>query len=349
MSTKKRYLVLEDGSVLEGLAFGAESANQSIGEVVFSTNMAGFTQSATDPAYGGQIVVQTFPLVGNVGVNPTDIEASPKLKGYIVKELCQTPSHFLSQGTFGAFLMQQNIPGLCGIDTRALAKAIRNAGVLRGAITDDPAGVDMNAIKSYQIDGAVEYATVTEPASFPAENAKFNVTVWDFGVKQSDVRALGARGCSVTVMPAGSTAEQILATKPAGIFLSTGPGNPESYPAIAAEIKKVLGAGVAIFGYGLGHQLLAMACGGAIVRLPYGHRGGYSVYDVAGKRTETMMQNHGYAVAMDKLPPSAVASFTSVNDGSCEGLDYSSFNGFSIQFEPTKTEFDRYVTMMGGK
>ena len=343
---KKRYLVLEDGSVFEGCAFGAQ-AEQSMGEVVFSTNMTGFTETMTDPAFEGQIVVQTFPLIGNYGINPADVEGAPKLKGYIVKELCQAPSHFACMGTFDTFLLEHGIPGLCGVDTRALTKLIRNKGFVRGALTDDPKSVDPAALKGYDIGDAVSRVTVRTTLSCPVKNARHNVTVWDFGYKQSDINALNERGCTVTIVPAKTTAEQVLAAKPDGVFLSTGPGDPAQYQAIAAQIKKVCGAGVAVFGHGLGHQLLGLAHGGATQRLPYGHRGGHSVRDNALGKTDIMHQNHGYVLALDKLPQGAVVSYTNVNDGSCEGLDYDF--GFSVQFEPKAAQFDRFISMMGGK
>ena len=343
---KKRYLVLENGSVFEGCAFGAE-AEHSMGEVVFTTNMTGFTETATDPAFYGQIVVQTFPLIGNYGINPADVEGAPKLKGYIVKEMCQAPSHFACMGTFDTFLLENGIPGICEIDTRALTKLIRRAGQLRGVITDDPRSVDMAALKGCEIGDAVAAVTVRETVSCPVQNAKYNVAVWDFGHKASDVRRLNKLGCTVTIVPAHTSAAQVLAAKPDGVFLSAGPGDPARYPAIAAEIRKVCDAGVVVFGYGLGHQLLGLAHGGAVERLPYGHRGGYSVRDNALGRTDIMHQNHGYALSVDKLPAGAAVSFTNVNDGSCEGLDYSF--GFSVQFEPGAAQFDRLISMMGGK
>ena len=248
-------------------------------------------------------------------------------------------------GTFDTFFAENGVPGIFGVDTRALTKLIRSEGLLRGVITDDPKSVKLDELKNYKIEGAVERVTVAEPTQFSAENAKYNVTVWDFGYKASDVRALNERGCSVTIVPAGFTAAQVLATKPCGVFLSSGPGDPAQYKNIAAEIAKL--TGVPVFGYGLGHQLLGLAHGGAVERLPYGHRGGYSVHDLALGKTDIMHQNHGYALAMDKLPQGAAVSFTNANDGSCEGLDYSF--GFSVQFEPKAAQFDRFINMMGGK
>ncbi|MCL2195492.1 MAG: carbamoyl phosphate synthase small subunit [Oscillospiraceae bacterium] len=341
MTAAKRYLVLENGSVMQGDAFGA-AVSASPGEVVFSTNMTGFTETVSDPSHCGQIVVQTFPLVGNYGVNPADVQASPKCAGYVVSQLCQTPSHFLSQGTFDAFFVQHGIPGIAGIDTRALTKMIRNAGHLRGVLVDNPA----DAKFSHWPGDAIAQVTVSEPKLAPSVDAKHNVVLWDFGVKASELRELNARGCNVTVMPAGSTAEHILAQNPQGVLLSAGPGDPARYAAIASEIAKVAKTGVPVFAWGMGHQLLAIACGGKTERLPYGHRGGHSVFDHAANKTVIYHQNHGYAVAMNSLPANAVASYTNMNDNTCAGLDYTGIRAFSVQFEPAAAQFDRFVTMM---
>ncbi|MCL2446502.1 MAG: carbamoyl phosphate synthase small subunit [Oscillospiraceae bacterium] len=345
MTAANRYLVLENGSVFAGQAFGSPVSTCAGGEIVFSTNMTGFTETVSDPSHCGQIVVQTFPLVGNYGVNPADVQATPKCAGYVVSQLCQTPSHFQSQGTFDAFFVQHGIPGLAGVDTRALTKMIRNAGQLRGVLADNPADAMFRAT----IDDFIAQVTVSEPKLAPADAAKHNVVLWDFGVKASELRELNARGCNVTVMPASSTAEQMLAQQPQGVLLSAGPGNPAQYAAIAEEIAKVAKTGVPVFAWGMGHQLLAMACGGKTERLPYGHRGGYSVFDHAANKTVIYHQNHGYAVAMNGLPANAVASHTNVNDKTCAGLDYTGINAFSVQFEPAAAQFDRFVSMMGGK
>jgi len=344
MTAAKRYLVLENGSVFAGQAFGAP-VSSAPGEVVFSTNMTGFTETVTDPSHCGQLVVQTFPLIGNYGVNPADVQATPKLNGYIVSQLCQAPSHFLSQGTFGAFFVQHGIPGLAGIDTRALTKMIRNAGQLRGVLVDNPADARFDFLPG----DLIAQATVRGPENMLANDAKHNVVLWDFGYKASEIRELNARGCNVTVMPAGSFAEAVLADKPDGVLLSAGPGNPVDYAGIAAEIAKVSKSGVPVFAWGMGHQLLALACGGKTERLPYGHRGGYSVFDHAAQKTVIYNQNHGYAVAMNSLPANAVASCKNMNDNTCAGLDYTGINAFSVQFEPAAAQWDRFVNMMGGK
>jgi len=334
---RKRYLVLENGKVFGGFAFGADATpdgRMAAGEVVFATNMAGFTESVTDPNYEGQIVAQTFPLIGNTGVHPAHFESRARVKGYIVREWCQSPSHFTCMGTLDTFFMGRGIPGLWGIDTRALTRLIRSQGTLRGAVADDPAQVDIAALQSYEIGNAVARVSTAEPVRYPAENAQYKVILWDFGMKASTIQCLNERGCDVTAVPHSWTAAQVLAEKPDGILLSGGPGDPARYQNIVGEIKKLLGSDIAIFGCGLGHQLLAMANGGSTGKLPYGHRGGCSVKDLDTGRTLITHQNHGYTVAMDSLPRGAKVSCANANDGTCEGLDYESFNGFSVQFSP---------------
>jgi len=265
-------------------------------------------------------------------------------------------------GTLDTFFAGCGVPGLWGVDTRALTKLIRSEGTLRGAITDDPAGVDIEALKTHENNNAVERVSIAAPVEYPAENALFKVVLWDFGMKASTIKCLNERGCDVLAVPYSWTAAQILAEKPDGIMLSNGPGNPAQYTSIADEIKKLLDANLAIFGSGLGHQLLAMANGRlmatevAIEKLPYGHRGGCSVKELATGRTLITNQNHGYAVKMDSLPANAKASYINANDGTCEGLDYEGFNGFSAQFSPEACWrpngegdlFDRFIANMKG-
>ena len=327
---RKRYLVLENRKVFGGFAFGANLP--VTGEVVFATNMSGFAESVTDPNYEGQIVVQTFPLIGNTGV--TQLEGRARVKGYIVREWCQSPSHFACTGTLDTFLAQCGVPGLWGADTRALTKLIRSEGAMNGMLADDPAQVDLEALKAYDIGGAVARVSAPEPVLYPAENAQYKVVAWDFGRKADIIKALNEKGGNVFAVPYCWTAEQVLAEKPDGILLSGGPGNPAQYQGIVDEVKKLPGTGVAVFGVGLGHQLLALANGCGIEKLKYGHRGGCSVKELATGRTLITSQNHGYAVAMDKLPANAKASYINADDGTCEGLDYEGGDVFSVQFDP---------------
>ncbi|MDR2646547.1 MAG: carbamoyl phosphate synthase small subunit [Oscillospiraceae bacterium] len=355
MTGEPRFLVLENGRVFAGVGFGA-SADCALGEVVFTTNMTGYAETLTDPSYEGQIVVQTFPLIGNYGVNDADYESrQPFVQGYIVKEWCQTPSHFASKEAIDAFLKRHNIPGLCGVDTRALTKLIRSAGVLRGALTDDPAKVTPDALQAFHIGDAVRRVTTREALRYPIENAKHKVLLWDFGVKNSSVRRLNERGCDVTVIPSFWTAEQIQAERPDGVLLSNGPGDPETNQTIIQELTKLTKMGIPIFGICLGHQLLALSQGAATEKLKYGHRGGnHPVRDLLTGRTFITSQNHGYAVKPDSLPPNAVLRFVNANDGTCEGVDYNDFAGFSVQFHPeacagpkdTEFLFDRFAAML---
>jgi len=339
---KRRTLVLENGRVFEGFAFGGDTGPRSIGEVVFTTGMTGFTETLTDPGYAGQIVLQTFPLIGNYGVNPADFQsAAPVLHGYVVKEWCQSPSHYACMGTLDAFLCQHGIPGLWGIDTRALTKLLRTEGTLRGALADDPADISPETLRAYRIEDAVARVSTKEPVLSPASNPKCNVLVLDFGVRNSVVQALNERGCGVAIVPYDWTAAQVLAEKPDGIVLSGGPGDPRDLGGIAENIQELMRADTPLFGVGLGHQLLAMANGAGIERLKYGHRGGAPVRDNLTGRTYITAQNHGYAVKWDRP-----ARYTNVNDGSCEGLDYGDKPMFSVQFDPDEAAYDRFISMM---
>jgi len=365
MAAGKRYLVLENGRAFEGFAFGAEV--EAVGEAVFSTNMSGFAQGVTDPCFEGQLVVQTFPLVGNTGLNPAQFTGKAHLKGYIVREWCQSPSHYTCTGALDAFLLEHGVPGLWGVDTRALTKLLRSEGTMKGMIADDPARVDIEALKAYEIGDAVSRVSIKEPKQYNCQlstalpsvvsaslNCQLKVVLWDFGMKESTAECLTNRGCDVLAIPHSWTAEQVLAENPDGVLLSGGPGNPALYDGIVSEIAQLLDKGIPLFGIGLGHQLLALANGGEIVKLRYGHRGGCSVKELATGRTLVTSQNHGYAVSMDRLPQNAKASFINADDGSCEGLDYTGFGGLSAQFDPEDcwtphgegNLFDRFVTNM---
>jgi len=333
---RTRYLALENGRIFQGFAFGAEPRGDgAMGEVVFTTNMAGFTETVTDPAYEGQIVVQTFPLVGNCGVDPADIESlgkKPHIKGYAVKERCDMPSHFGCEETLDAFLERHGIPGIWGIDTRALTKLIRSEGTLRGVIRDDLNHVDFDKLKAFTITDAAQRVGIDAPALFSAVKSNGRkVLLWDFGVRNSSIQWLTGRGFDVKVVPFTWTAEQLLAGKADALLLSDGPGNPLDCSDIIDEITKLLAAGVKIFAFGLGHQLLALANGGATQALPYGHRGGYPVKDLVTGRTFITGQNHGYIVS--EIPAGAAARYVNGNDSTCEGLDYANGN-FSVQFKP---------------
>ena len=349
------YLVLSNGAVFEGRRIGAPI--NRIGELVFTTGMVGYLETLTDPSYYGQIVTQSFPLIGNYGVIEEDFEGRPALFGYIVRELCDTPSNFRSTGTLNDFLLTHGIPGLCGVDTREIVRMTREEGVMNAMICDEIPS-DLSAIHAYRVKNAVESVTCTSPEIFPAVGKEqCHVALLDYGEKHNILRSLQQRGCTVTVYPASTSAETILSADPDGIMLSNGPGDPKENTACISEIKKMLGQ-KPLFGICLGHQLTALALGGDTTRLKYGHRGGNQpVRDNATGRTYITSQNHGYSVVADTLKEIGVETFTNVNDGSNEGMDYPELNCFTVQFHPeaasgprdTAILFDRFVRKMGGK
>ena len=349
----KRYLVLENGEVFAGLAFGAPC--DTVGELVFTTGMNGYIETLTDPSYCGQIVLQTFPLIGNYGIIREDFEGACCVKGYVVREWCASPSNFRTDCDLDTFLKEQGVPGLCGVDTRELTRIIREHGVMNAAICDEiPA--DLTPIKTYAITGVVEAVSCKEPDRYQAEGEeRFRVSLLDYGAKRNIVRELQKRGCTVTVLPASTSAEEILAADPDGVMLSNGPGDPAENTYQIEQIRKLLGK-VPMFGICLGHQLTALAAGGSTYKLKYGHRGvNQPVRDVAGVRTYITSQNHGYAVDGDTVKLGKVR-FVNANDGTCEGIDYPELKAFTVQFHPeactgpkdTSFLFDQFVELMKG-
>ena len=340
--TKRAWLVLQDGSVYPGVSFGAEGT--TVGETVFNTGMTGYQEVLTDPSYYGQIVTQTYPLIGNYGINNDDMESGRSwVKGYIVSEWCETPSNFRVAMDLDAFLKSQNVIAIAGIDTRALTKKLRESGVMNGAITTeyDESKKDalLEQIRAYTIADAVAAVSCTAPASFPkAEGTEgdYHVVLCDYGYKRNIVRSLQNRGCRVTVVPGHTSAEEILALRPDGIMLSNGPGDPAENTAIIAEIAKLLPSGVPIFGICLGHQLPALATGAATCKLKYGHRGSNQpVKDRDLDRTFITSQNHGYAVEGDSFDTNlGRISHVNANDGTVEGIRYERYNCFTVQFHP---------------
>jgi len=354
---KHRYLTLEDGRVFEGKAFGANGRVE--GEIVFTTAMTGYLETLTDPSYYGQMVVQTFPLIGNYGVIPADFEgAAPALKAYIVRSWCQVPSNFRSEEDLDAFLLSRGVVGLFDIDTRALVKIIRERGVMNAVISNKPEtnGETLRKIKSYRIENAVNSVSCPSSETMCAEGGKRNVVLWDFGAKRNIRNELVKRGCSVTSVPASATAAEILSLKPDGVMLSNGPGDPAENDGIIRELAELCNTNTPIFGICLGHQLLALARGGQTMKLKYGHRGANQpVQETATSKVYITSQNHGYAVTTaDTLPQNAVVSFSNLNDGTCEGLDYLDMPAFSVQFHPeacggpldTRYLFDRFIELM---
>ena len=350
---KKGYLILQDGQVFEGVRFGAET--DTVGELVFTTGMCGYVETLTDPSYAGQIVMQTYPLIGNYGIIREDFAGACCVKGYVVREYCDTPSNFRTDCDLDTYLKEQGVPGLCGVDTRELTRIIREHGVMNAAICDEiPA--DLTPIKTYAITGVVEAVSCKEPDRYQAEGEeRFRVSLLDYGAKRNIVRELQKRGCTVTVLPASTSAEDILAADPDGVMLSNGPGDPAENVYQIEQIRKLLGK-VPMFGICLGHQLTALASGGSTYKLKYGHRGvNQPVRDVEGVRTYITSQNHGYAVDSDTVKLGKVR-FANANDGTCEGIDYPELKAFTVQFHPeactgpkdTSFLFDRFVDLMKG-
>nr|MBQ4172856.1 glutamine-hydrolyzing carbamoyl-phosphate synthase small subunit [Ruminococcus sp.] len=354
--SRAAYLVLENGTVFEGKAFGAEK--ETMGELVFTTAMTGYLETLTDPSYFGQVVLHTFPLIGNYGVIRSDFETpTPALNGYIVREWCQAPSNFRSEGDLDTFLKEKGVTGICGLDTRALTRIVREYGVMNCAIRYTPEVTDeiLNELKGFVITEAVEKTTISEIENFPVENAKYHVVLMDFGAKHNIGRELNKRGCNLTVVPAHTKAEEVLALNPDGIMLSNGPGDPAKNTAVIEELRKLTESKVPMFGICLGHQLLALAHGAKTQKLKYGHRGANQpVKELETGKVYITSQNHGYAVVSDSLPEDSEVSYVNGNDNTCEGVTYTSFPAFSVQFHPeahggpldTSFLFDRFLKMM---
>lgn len=341
------YLILENGMVFEGEFFGAQG--EITGELVFVTSMTGYLETLTDPSYYGQIVIQTFPLIGNYGIIPADFESnSVSVRGYIVRYPCQDPSNFRSEGNLDIFLRQKGIIGLCGIDTRKLTKVIRVNGVMNGKITSKPPTKgDRSEAASYSVSNAV--AAVSAGTVTKTGSGTRRVALLDLGAKQGIVKALTERDCQVWIFPHDTSPEEILKASPDGIMLSNGPGDPADSGNIGIinTIRTLQNQGIPIFGICLGHQLLALANGFKTRKLRFGHRGANQpVKELSTGRVYITSQNHGYAVVSED------SSFVNVNDGTCEGLDYGS--SFSVQFHPeacggpldTGFLFDRFMKRM---
>ena len=352
----KAYLILEDGTVFAGTSIG--STREVISEIVFNTSMTGYLEVLTDPSYAGQAVVMTYPLIGNYGICRADMEsAKPWPDGYIVRELSRIPSNFRSEDTIQNFLKIHDIPGICGIDTRALTKILREKGTMNGMITTTEYAdltLPIRRMKEYQVTGVVLKTTTKE--KYVLDGPGKRVALMDYGAKRNIARSLNERGCQVTVYPADTPAEAVLADKPDGIMLSNGPGDPQENIQIIEEVKKLYQPDVPIFAICLGHQLMALANGMRTYKLKYGHRGGnHPVKDLETGRVYISSQNHGYVVDTANLNPSvAVPAFVNVNDGTNEGLKYTGKNIFTVQYHPEACPgpqdssylFDRFLKMM---
>ena len=353
---QRAYLMLENGRIFEGISFGSKGT--VIGEVVFTTGLTGYQETLTDPSYYGQIVTQTFPLIGNYGVNSSDSESEkPYLTGYIVREWCERPSNFRCEGDVNSWLVGNKIVGICGIDTRCLTRIIREAGVMNGVITtqdilSDTAERDrlLEQVKNFEVINAVKSVTADKVRVYsPKKGANLRVVLFDFGYKRNIREELVKRGCEVTVVPAYTTAEEIEKISPDGIMFSNGPGNPAENTEIIENIKAIQKLNIPIFGICLGHQLMALANGAKTHKLKYGHRGANQpVIDTESGLTYVTSQNHGYAVDGESLDKSVgFVSHINANDKTCEGIRYTAFNARTVQFHPEASYlFDEFVENM---
>jgi carbamoyl-phosphate synthase small subunit len=348
---RKAILALADGTVLEGVGFGASA--RIGGEVVFNTGVVGYPESITDPSYHGQILCQTYPLIGNYGVDPTRFESErPRIAGYVISELCERPSHATSIKTLDDWLRENGVPGIAGVDTRALTKKLRVHGVMPGllAVGEGPLNADRlrrDARVAPDPNARDLVAEVTTPEiRIVNPRAKTTVVLIDCGVKQGIIRALARRGVSIVRVPADTDAGRILAFSPLGVVISNGPGDPKRATATVAAVRRLLREGIPLFGICLGSQLLALAAGGDTYKLKFGHRGqNQPCLEEGTKRCYITSQNHGFAVDMATLPRSWASWFRNANDGTNEGIRHKRLPVFGVQFHPeacpgpTDTEF----------
>ncbi|WP_033829281.1 carbamoyl phosphate synthase small subunit [Bacillus andreraoultii] len=350
----KRQLILEDGSVFIGGAFG--SLEDSMGEVVFHTGMTGYQEIITDSAFAGQIVTLTYPLIGNYGINHEDIETfQPSIRGLIVKEVSDFPSNFRNQQTIMEYCRDKNIPGLQGIDTRKLTKKIRQQGTLRGMLCSTDVNHDA-IIKQLQCKQEIDLvSTVSTKQVYSVLGRGYRIVLIDYGMKQGVLRELTLRNCNVSVVPYNSSISEILALHPDGILLSNGPGNPKNMPYAIKTIQSVLGK-IPILGIGLGHQLLALASGAEVEKMKYGHRGNsYPVQEIRSGKVMLTSQNHGYVVEKESLKRVPLEiTHIEINDHSIEGIRHQTMPAFSVQFNPEGSPgseeaieiFDHFLSMI---
>ena len=333
MKQKKLYLTLQNGKSLQGYAFGA--IGEITGELVFSTGMVGYIETLTDPCNYGQIVVQTFPLIGNYGMIHSDVESDKAwVSAYVVREICDKPSNFREEGALEEYLKEQGVVGIYGVDTRELTKILREEGAMNARISTKPlSDEEIKALASFKAENAVEKVSGSQKGYFAAENATYTVALWNFVAKNSTVANLTEQGYNVVSIPAGATAEEILSLGVDGVVISDGPGDPAENTAAIEEIKKVLGK-KPVLGLGLGHQLVALACGAKTIKQKYGHRGGNQpVKCTESGRVYISSQNHGYEVVSNSVKEGKI-SFINVNDNSCEGIVYEDLKAITVQFAP---------------
>ncbi|MDR7074499.1 carbamoyl-phosphate synthase small subunit [Fictibacillus barbaricus] len=352
----KRYLILEDGTVFEGLAFGSDK--ESNGEVVFTTSITGYQEVLTDPSYCDQIIVFTYPLIGNYGINRSDYESiRPATSGIIVNEQADFPSHHEGMQSLSSWLTAKDIPGLYGIDTRKLTRKIRKHGTLKGKLSNSLNNVTHIIEEMIEMPlNTDQVKKVSTKTPYHLPNSGYRVVVVDFGVKSGMLRELSARNCDVIVVPYNTSASDIIRLQPDGILLSNGPGDPKDVQCGISMIKELLNHNIPILGICLGHQLLALACGGNTEKLKFGHRGSnHPVKDLTTGKIALTSQNHGYAVTEDSLKNTELAfTHQAVNDGTVEGLKHKVKPAFSIQYHPEASPgphdsnpiFDEFMKMI---
>lgn len=369
----KALLVLEDGEIFEGTSFGAPG--EKIGEVVFNTSLSGYQEILTDPSYKGQIVVMTYPEIGNYGVNPEDVESwRPFVEGFVVRNYNPTPSNFRSRQPLHAYLKKNGVPGIEGVDTRALTRHLRDHGSKMGILSTKDLDRKRLLKKVRAAEGLVgrdlvQYVTCRKPyrwtegtwrltRGYKGQNLKlknkFHVIAYDYGIKRNILRNLVDAGCHVTVVPAATPAQEVLARKPDGVFLSNGPGDPEPVSYAIKNIQNLVGK-VPIFGICLGHQLLGLALGGKTYKLKFGHHGGNQpVMDLETGKVEITAQNHGFAVDTNSLKGKADLTHVNLNDKTVEGLKLKKVPAFSVQYHPEASPgphdahylFERFTDLM---
>ncbi|HXM74135.1 MAG TPA: glutamine-hydrolyzing carbamoyl-phosphate synthase small subunit [Chthoniobacterales bacterium] len=355
----KAILALEDGRHFEGESFGA--AGTRVGEICFNTAMTGYQEVLTDPSYRGQIVAMTYPLIGNYGINSTDQESrSPHVRGFVIEELSEIPSNWRSEMSLDEYLRKWDIPGVQGIDTRALTRHLRTRGAMKACLTTEKMSIKAATQRAVEGEGVIGMDYVREvstpeiyrwdpedklsaPWSIATDNGgskralppiRFRVAAYDYGIKENILRLLRQKGFGVTVVPASTTAEEVLALNPDGIFLSNGPGDPAALPYAHQTVRDLMGK-KPIFGICLGHQILGFAFGGSTFKLKFGHRGANQpVKDLQSGRVAITAQNHGFAVDPESLPSNVEVSHINLNDGTVEGMRHKELPIFSVQYHP---------------
>ncbi|HBI14664.1 MAG TPA: carbamoyl phosphate synthase small subunit [Desulfobulbaceae bacterium] len=366
----KAVIGLEDGTVLGGQSF--TGPGEAVGEIVFNTSMSGYQEVLTDPSYAGQLVTMTYPLIGNYGVNEEDMESVTVYpRAFLMREYQDMPSNYRATGTLAELLKKYAILGISGIDTRRLTRVIRTGGAMKAVISTEDLDGDSLVRRAREWPGLggrdmVQEVTAAQPYRWTeqgpvpgcgwnaADGGRLKVVAYDFGIKYNQLRCMYRRGCSLQVVPATTSAAEVLAMGPDGVFLSNGPGDPAGVAGVVENVRALLGK-KPIFGICLGHQMLGLAYGGTTYKLKFGHRGGNQpVKDLTTGKVEITSQNHGYCVDPATLPEEVEVTHINLNDGSLEGMRHRSYPAFSVQYHPEHAPgphdaeylFDRFVDLM---